>query len=141
MTVAHELFHAIQIGEARGRLPEWLAESTAVWMEGIVAPPDIDREIYRVALGGAGTEEPYWQGGDLHEYGAWWLIEQLERAHPGFVRRLLALAATRGDDDPSGLQLLARALGEPAQPRGGLRALRAHGARRSARRQGAASPA
>ena len=24
----------------------------AVWMEGIVAPPDVDREIYRVALGG-----------------------------------------------------------------------------------------
>ena len=61
VTVAHELFHAIQIGEGRGRLPEWLAEATAVWMEGIVAPPDVDREIYRVALGGAGTEEPYWQ--------------------------------------------------------------------------------
>ena len=74
VTVAHELFHAIQIGEGRGRLPEWLAEATAVWMEGIVAPPDVDREIYRVALGGAGTEEPYWQGGDLHEYGAWWLV-------------------------------------------------------------------
>src|SRR4029077_12791669 len=68
VTVAHELFHAIQIGESHGRLPEWLAESTAVWMEGIVAPPDVDRDIYRVALGRAGTEEPYWQGGDLHEY-------------------------------------------------------------------------
>ena len=111
VTVAHELFHAIQIGEARGLLPEWLAESTAVWMEGIVAPPDTDREIYRVALGGAGTEEPFWHGGDLHEYGAWWLIEQLEREQPGFVRRLLALAATRGDGDPSGLALLARAFG------------------------------
>jgi hypothetical protein len=111
VTVAHELFHAIQIGEGRGRLPEWLAEASAVWMEGIVAPPDVDREIYRVALGGAGTEEPYWQGGDLHEYGAWWLVQQLEHDHPGFVRRLLALAATRGDDDPRGLELLARALG------------------------------
>ncbi len=111
VTVAHELFHAIQIGEAHGRLPEWLAESTAVWMEGIVAPPDVDREIYRVALGGAGTEEPYWRGGDLHEYGAWWLIAQLEHEHPGFVRRLLALAAARSDADPDGLRLLARALG------------------------------
>ena len=111
VTVAHELFHAIQIGEGRGRLPEWLAEASAVWMEGIVAPPDVDREIYRVALGGAGTEAPYWRGGDLHEYGAWWLIAQLERAHPGFVRRLLALAASRGDDDPRGLELLARASG------------------------------
>jgi hypothetical protein len=111
VTVAHELFHAIQIGEGRGRLPEWLAEATAVWMEGIVAPPDVDREIYRVALGGAGTGEPYWQGGDLHEYGAWWLVQELERGHPGFVRRLLTLAATRGDDDPHGLELLARALG------------------------------
>jgi hypothetical protein len=114
VTVAHELFHAIQIGESRGRLPEWLAEATAVWMEGIVAPPDVDREIYRVALGGAGTEEPYWQGGDLHEYGAWWLVQQLEARHPGFVRRLLTLAATRGDDDPRGLKLLARALGGQA---------------------------
>jgi hypothetical protein len=113
VTVAHELFHAIQIGQARGRLPGWLAEATAVWVEGIVAPPDIDREIYRVALGGAGTEEPYWRAGDLHEYGAWWLVEQLESTHPGFVRRLLALAATRGDADVDGLQLLARALGGP----------------------------
>ena len=111
-----------------------------MWMEGIVAPPDVDREIYRVALGGAGTEEPYWQGGDLHEYGAWWLIAQLERAHPGFVRRLLALAATRGDDDPRGLRLLARALG-------GRRALEAAFARFArtalddpAGRQGAAGP-
>ena len=111
VTIAHELFHAIQIGQSRGRLPEWLAEATAVWMEGIVAPPDVDREIYRVALGGAGTEEPYWQGGDLHEYGAWWLVQELEHDHPGFVRRLLALAATRGDDDLRGLKLLARALG------------------------------
>ena len=111
VTLAHELFHAIQIGESRGRLPEWLAEATAVWMEGIAAPPDVDREIYRVALGGAGTEEPYWRDGDLHEYGAWWLIEQLEHAHPGFVRRLLAAAATRADSDPNGLALVAGALG------------------------------
>lgn len=111
VTVAHELFHAIQIGQSHGRLPEWLAEATAVWMEGIVAPPDVDRDIYRVALGGAGTEEPYWQAGDLHEYGAWWLVQQLERDRPGFVRRLLAAAATRGDDDPLGLTLLARAVG------------------------------
>ena len=138
VTLAHELFHAIQIGEGRGRLPEWLAEATAVWMEGIVAPPDVDREIYRVALGGAGTEEPYWQGGDLHEYGAWWLIAQLERAHPGFVRRLLALAASRGDDDPRGLRLLARAAGRPANARGRLRALRARRPRRSAGGQGPA---
>ncbi|HET6171062.1 MAG TPA: hypothetical protein VFD90_00565 [Gaiellales bacterium] len=110
VTIAHELFHAIQIGEGRGRLPEWLAEATAVWMEGIVAPPDVDREIYRVALGGDGTEEPYWQGGDLHEYGVWWLVQQLEGSHPGFVRRLLASAA-KGDDDPRGLGLLASALG------------------------------
>jgi hypothetical protein len=80
-------------------------------MEGNVVPPDVDREIYRVALGGAGTEEPYWQDGDLHEYGAWWLIDELEREQPGFVRRLLTLAAARGDDDPNGLRLLARALG------------------------------
>ena len=111
VTLAHELFHAIQIGEGRGRLPEWLAEASAVWMEGIVAPPDVDREIYRVALGGAGTEEPFWQSGDLHEYGAWWLIAELEREHPGFARRLLSLAGGRGDDDPRGLQLLARAVG------------------------------
>ncbi len=63
VSVAHELFHAIQLGESRGRLPEWLAEATAVWMEGEVAPPDVDREIYRVALGGAGTEQPFWQHG------------------------------------------------------------------------------
>lgn len=111
VTIAHELFHAIQIGEDRGLLPEWLAESTAVWMEGIVAPPDVDRDIYRVALGGAGSEVPYPRGGDLHEYGAWWLIAQLERERPGFVRRLLALAAARSDADPDGLQLLARAYG------------------------------
>ncbi len=54
---------------------------------------------------------PYWQGGDLHQYGAWWLVDELERARPGFVRRLLALAATRGDDDPDGLRLAARAYG------------------------------
>jgi hypothetical protein len=111
VTAAHELFHAIQVGEGRGRLPEWLAEATAVWMEGIVAPPDVDREIYRVALGGAGSEEPYWRTGDLHQYGAWWLVQQLEHDHPGFVSRLLASAATRGDDDPRGLALLAHALG------------------------------
>jgi hypothetical protein len=111
VTLAHELFHAIQIGEGRGRLPEWLAEASAVWMEGIVAPPDTDRDIYRVALGGAGTEEPYWQAGDLHEYGAWWLIAQLERTHVGFTRRLLALAGGRGGDDPRGLRLAARAVG------------------------------
>src|SRR4029077_16963646 len=46
--LAPELFHAVQIGEGRGRLPEWLAEASAVWMEGIVAPPDTDRDIYRV---------------------------------------------------------------------------------------------
>jgi len=109
VTVAHELFHAIQMGEGQGRLPEWIAESTAVWMEGIVSPPDVDREIYRVALGGAGTEEPYWRSGDLHEYGAWWLVQALEHGHTGFVRRLLALAATNGD--PRGLDLLVRALG------------------------------
>jgi hypothetical protein len=80
-------------------------------MEGIVAPPDVDREIYRVALGGAGTEEPYWRSGDLHEYGAWWLVEQLEHEHMGFVRRLLAAAATPGGPDPRGLELLARVLG------------------------------
>jgi hypothetical protein len=113
VTVAHELFHAIQIGEDRGRLPEWLAEATAVWMEGIVVPPDVDREIYRVALGGAGTEEPYWRSGDLHEYGAWWLVEQLEHEQTGFVRRLLAAAATPGGADPRGLELLARVLGGP----------------------------
>jgi hypothetical protein len=112
VTMAHELFHAIQIGAGRGRLPEWLAESTAVWMEGSVVPPDVDREIYRVALGGAGTETPYWRGGDLHEYGAWWLVSELEAANPGFVRRLVALSATRGDDDPDGLGLVARALGD-----------------------------
>ena len=89
-------------------------------MEGIVAPPDVDREIYRVALGGAGTEEPYWQGGDLHEYGAWWLVEQLEHDHPGFVRRLLALAATRGDDDPRRAEAARRersAAGARSRPR------------------------
>ena len=111
VSVAHELFHAIQFGEGRGLLPVWLAEATAVWMEGIVAPPDVDREIYRVALGGPGTEAPYWREGDLHEYGAWWLIQQLERDHAGFVRRLLSAAASRGDDDPHGLALLSRALG------------------------------
>ena len=111
VSLAHELFHAIQIGESRGRLPVWLAEATAVWMEGTVFPPDVDREIYRVALGGAGTEQPYWRAGGLHEYGAWWLVAQVERDHPGFVSRLLALAATRGDDDPDGLKLLAAALG------------------------------
>ena len=111
VTVAHELFHAIQIGEGRGRLPEWLAEASAVWMEGIVAPPDVDREIYRVALGGTGTEQPFWRTGNLHEYGAWWLIAELEREHPGFVRRLLALAPGRGEDDARGLRMLARAMG------------------------------
>ncbi len=111
LSIAHELFHAIQIGESRGRLPEWLAEATAVWMEGRVAPPDVDREIYRVALGGAGTEQPYWRRGGLHEYGAWWLIAELEDERPGFVRRLLALAPARGADDPDGLRLLARAFG------------------------------
>jgi hypothetical protein len=111
VTVAHEVFHAIQIGEGRGRLPEWLAEASAVWMEGIVAPPDVDREIYRVALGGAGTETPFWRSGDLHEYGAWWLIAELERERSGFARRLLELAPARGDDDPRGLKLLARAFG------------------------------
>ena len=111
VSVAHELFHAIQLGESRGLLPEWLAEATAVWMEGEVAPPDVDREIYRVALGGAGTEQPFWSTGDLHEYGAWWLISELEHGRPGFVRRLMTLAASRGDDDPDGLVLLARASG------------------------------
>jgi hypothetical protein len=111
VSVAHELFHAIQLGESRGRLPEWLAEATAVWMEGEVAPPDVDREVYRVALGGAGTEQPFWHSGDLHEYGAWWLISELERGRPGFVRRLLTLAAARSDADPHGLELLARAYG------------------------------
>jgi hypothetical protein len=111
VTVAHELFHAIQLGQSHGRLPQWLAEATAVWMEGIVVPPDVDREVYRVALGGAGTEVPFWQGGDLHEYGAWWLVEQLERAHPGLVRRMLARAAARADADVDGVLQLARALG------------------------------
>jgi|tagenome__1003787_1003787.scaffolds.fasta_scaffold20890947_2 hypothetical protein len=111
VSIAHELFHAIQLGESRGRLPEWLAEATAVWMEGEVAPPDVDREIYRVALGGAATEQPFWRGGDLHEYGAWWLISELEHGRPGFVRRLMTLAAARGDADPEGLDLLARAYG------------------------------
>lgn len=111
LSIAHELFHAIQIGESRGRLPQWMAEATAVWMEGRVAPPDVDREIYRIALGGAGTEQPYWRTGGLHEYGAWWLIAELENERPGFVRRLLALAAARGEDDPDGLLLLARAFG------------------------------
>jgi hypothetical protein len=111
VSVAHELFHAIQLGESRGRLPEWLAEATAVWMEGVVAPPDVDRDIYRVALGGAGTEQPFWHSGDLHEYGAWWLVSELEQERPGFVRRLLTLAASRGDGDPDGLELLALAFG------------------------------
>jgi len=111
VSVAHELFHAIQLGESRGRLPEWMAEATAVWMEGEVAPPDVDREIYRVALGGASTEQPFWSTGDLHEYGAWWLVSELEDGRPGFVRRLMTLAASRGDDDPDGLGLLARAYG------------------------------
>ncbi len=111
LSIAHELFHALQIGEGRGRLPAWLAEATAVWMEGEVVPRDVDREIYRVALGGAGTEQPYWRTGGLHEYGAWWLVSELEGGHPGFVRRLLTLAAARGEDDPDGLALLARALG------------------------------
>jgi hypothetical protein len=111
VSLAHELFHAIQLGESRGQLPVWLAEATAVWMEGTVVSPDSDREVYRVALGGAGTEQPYWRTGGLHEYGAWWLVSELERDHPGFVRRLLTLAAARGSDDPDGLRLLARALG------------------------------
>jgi hypothetical protein len=111
VSIAHELFHAIQIGESRGGLPEWMAEATAVWMEGNVASPDVDREIYRVALGGAGTEQPYWSPGGLHEYGAWWLIDELEGERPGFVRRLLTLAAAREQSDPYGLQLLARAFG------------------------------
>ena len=111
VTIAHELFHAIQIGQARGRLPEWLAEATAVWMEGIVAPPG---RRSRDLPGGArrgGHRGALLAGGDLHEYGAWWLVEQLESEHPGFVRRLLALAATRADAGADGLQLLARALG------------------------------
>jgi hypothetical protein len=114
LSIAHELFHAIQIGEGRGRLPDWLAEATAVWMEGTVVPSDVDRQIYRVALGGGGTEQPYWRSGALHEYGAWSLVAQLERGHPGFVARLVALSAARGDDDPKGLALLARAIGGPS---------------------------
>ena len=82
-----------------------------MWMEGKVVPPDVDREIYRVALGGAGTEPALLARGGLHEYGAWWLVAELEREQPGFVRRLLTLAAARGDDDPNGLRLVARALG------------------------------
>jgi hypothetical protein len=111
VTIAHEVFHAIQLGTTGGRLPAWLAEATAVWAEGAAAPPDVDRDVYRVALGGRGTEVPYWRAGGLHEYGAWWLVDTLERGRPGFVRRLLALAAGSGDGDPDGLALTARAAG------------------------------
>ena len=91
--------------------------------------------------GGRAPRQPYWRGGDLHEYGAWWLIAQLEHAPPGFVRRLLALAAARGDDDPRRARAARARLWRPARARGGLRALRAHGARRSPGRQGAARAA
>ena len=113
VSVAHELFHAIQIGEGRGRSPGVAGRGDGRVDGGEVAPPDVDREIYRVALGGAGTEEPFWSEGDLHEYGAWWLVAAARARATGFVRRLLALAAVRGEDDPRGLELLARALRRP----------------------------
>ena len=138
ISVAHELFHACRSARAAGACPAWLAEATAVWMEGEVAPPDVDREIYRVALGGAGTEQPYWRTGGLHEYGAWWLVAELERDASG-LRSAPARAGAGARRRRSGRAPPARARGR-WPPRAGrlLRAIRADRARRSARRAGAA---
>ena len=68
VTIAHELFHAIQLGYVAGGLPTWIAEATAVWMETQVTL-DPHNLSFLPALDGAWSEQPLWETGHLHEYG------------------------------------------------------------------------
>ena len=81
---------------------------------------------------------PTGRAGDLHEYGAWWLVSELEHGRPG-VRAPPAGAGRVARRRRSARAGAARAtLRRPARSRGRVRALRAHGARRPAGRPGAA---
>jgi hypothetical protein len=103
VTIAHELFHAIQNGYSRSfdSLPLWLAEATATWMETEVRPDIRDNANYLPTLEGKGTELPLWhEGQDLHVYGSWWFIRYMTTVRPegrAWVERLLKVYA----EDPA----------------------------------------
>jgi hypothetical protein len=116
VTIAHELFHSIQIGYVPGGLPAWIAEATAVWMETQVYPSIPDNLSFLPALDGAWSEQPIWETGHLHEYGSWLFIRYMatvRREGGSWVRKLLLqFAADRGRSAHDlGLSTLARASG------------------------------
>jgi hypothetical protein len=123
VTIAHELFHAIQNGYSQGfdSLPLWLAEATATWMESQVLPQVHDNANYLRTLTGGGTDLPLWhEGPDLHVYGTWWFVRYMTRVRPegvAWVRRLLERYAAdpthgRAHDD-LGVWALQRISGGP----------------------------
>jgi hypothetical protein len=116
VTIAHELFHAVQIGYVAGGLPTWIAEATAVWMETQVYPSIPDNLSFLPALDGAWSEQPLWETGHLHEYGSWLFIRYMatvRREGTTWVRRLLEqfAADSRRHERDLGVSTLARASG------------------------------
>jgi hypothetical protein len=116
VTIAHELFHAIQLGYVAGGLPTWIAEATAVWMETQVYPSIPDNLSFLPALDGAWSEQPLWETGHLHEYGSWLFIRYMatvRREGTGWVRHLLEqfAADSHRHERDLGVATLARASG------------------------------
>ena len=128
VTIAHELFHAIQFGMGAIGLPQWILEGTAVWFETHAQPTIADNLGYLVRhLTGDRGRLPLWvQGGcgeacwvpglprdAVHVYATWlffWSAAD-ERGDVGLVRRLVAGLAARPADGDFGLAALGRAAG------------------------------
>jgi hypothetical protein len=128
VTVAHELFHAIQFGMGAVELPQWILEGTAVWFEAHAQPSIPDNHGYlRRHLTGDRGRLPLWvQGGcgdscwvpglphdGVHVYATWlffWSAAD-ERGDVGLVHRLLTRLAAAGARDDFGLAALQAAMG------------------------------
>ena len=123
VTVAHELFHAIQFGMGALELPQWILEGTAVWFEAHAQPAIPDNHGYlRRHLTGDRGRLPLWvQGGcgdacwvpglprdDVHVYATWLFFWSAgdEQGDPELVRRLLTRLAAAGPRDDFGLAAL-----------------------------------
>jgi hypothetical protein len=128
VTVAHELFHAVQFGMGATELPAWILEGTAVWFESRAQPGIPDNLGYLArhltgdrgrlplwAEGGCGSR--CWPAGLPHDAGhvyATWLFfwsAADERGDPDLVRRLLGTLANTRTPDDLGLAALWRATG------------------------------
>jgi len=115
-TLAHEQFHAVQnaiVPDVFGRLPDWIVEGTATWMEVAAFPGDAG-EVTPLAtsLGGQATELPLTARG----YAAWpfWYEVSAGAQRASVVRRLLFAVGKLGGhpiSDSNAIRALGAATG------------------------------